>query len=323
MPGDRIPHLRGRQLAKVEVRRKHRGTGHVRQVALLLVARRRAGKIRQPPPGPGLAGLPCLAQPFGPVGRGGEQPPAVQRFARRPERRRRQGIRSRGGRRRWQMLRQRAPEGCVYLVQPAAAGRDRARRSKVIAVVAAQVELLGDRAFGVAPPGLVMPQAVDGAGTGLAADCRQFLVTAAPAQDQARAACAQRRVKAGQTVVQPPPGCGAHPAMLGDLVVEHIDRNHRAMLRRGEERRLIRDTQVAPQPDDCRIGHPPALPNHGRNWLAANRQTCPFGQVRPAAQTGSAAVPPTVQVWPLASSLPRSATLPARALASWPSSVSS
>jgi hypothetical protein len=87
--------------------------------------------------------------------------------------------------------------------------------------------------LGIAPPRLDMVQGMDLARAGFRAS-RPALVARPPApQDQARALLRKLRIQAGQRMVQPPARSPAHAAVLRRLVIEHIDRDHRAPRRGG------------------------------------------------------------------------------------------
>ena len=86
------------------------------------------------------------------------------------------------------MIAQRAPEGGVDFIETAAAGLHRSRRREVIAVVTYEIEALRDRALGIAPPRLVMTEAMHGAGPAFPGNLRQFVLALAAPQDQPRTA---------------------------------------------------------------------------------------------------------------------------------------
>lgn len=225
------------------------------QVPLLVITRRDLGKSAESHLRARFARRPFAFEPSRPIGPGRQQFPIVQPVRGGPAVGRIEAFgRIQGGRRR-HMIAQRAPEGGVDFIETAAAGLHRARRREVIAVVTSKIEPLRDRALSIAPPWLVMTEAMDGAGPALLGNLRQFLFAFAAPQDQPRAARAQVFVEPREAVMQPPARRAAHRAVPRRFVVENIDGNDRTRRRRSDKRRLIGEPQIAAKPQDRRRRH--------------------------------------------------------------------
>ena len=104
------------------------------------------------------------------------------------------------------------------------------------------------RPLGIAPPGFVVPDRMDAPRAHFPCQFAQYFPRPPPAKDQPRAALAQAGVKTGQAVVQPPTARPAYRAVAGCLVIQHIDGDHRSLMARRDQRRLIREAQVAAEP---------------------------------------------------------------------------
>ena len=124
---------------------------------------------------------------------------------------------------------------------------------------------LGQRPLGIAPPRFVVPQCVDRSGTRFADQFGQHLRHPTAPQNELRAMLVQVGGQRGEAVVQPPAARAAHCAVSGRLVVEHIDRDNRAAFGGGAQGGVVSQSQVAPEPDDLRSGHPLAARSAGRD----------------------------------------------------------
>jgi hypothetical protein len=109
-----------------------------------------------------------------------------------------------------------------------------------------EIQRPGDRLLGIAPPGFIVVEGMDAPCPRLAPELRESIGRFSPAQDEPGPACAQIVIERGEAVMQPPARCGAHATMRRGLVIENIDRQHRAFRTGRQQCRLIGQAQVAP-----------------------------------------------------------------------------
>jgi hypothetical protein len=107
----------------------------------------------------------------------------------------------------------------------------------VVAVV--EAERVTQRLFRFAPPRFVVPNRVDARRTGFLHQRREFRDAIAAAQDQPAALVVQRFTERGQRMVQPPALRSTDPPVAWHVVVEDVDRDHRAFVRSGDEGGLV------------------------------------------------------------------------------------
>ena len=117
---------------------------------------------------------------------------------------------------------------------------------------------------------VVKPRPPDLHSPGLRDQRPQHVERPAPPQDQPRACRLQRAGKNRQPLAQPEPRCSAH--RLHDLVVDK-DRDDRPAPRHGgREGRMIREPQVAAQPED---DGPPVAHQAAASCMPAPARPCP------------------------------------------------
>ena len=118
-----------------------------------------------------------------------------------------------------------------------------------------KVEHLAHRAFGIAPPRLDMRHGVHAPGAGFGGQLGQHRFRAPAPQHQPRAARPQVGIEADKAMMQPPPRRRPHPPVPGRLVIELIDRHDRPFRQRSQQRWLVRQPQIAAQPEEGGTGH--------------------------------------------------------------------
>jgi|GEM_PF-2093137 len=123
-------------------------------------------------------------------------------------------------------------------------------RRKIIAIMQAELMILGDGCFGLLPPRLIMTKRMDAARARLLRQPGQDFVRLALAQNEPGALAFERRRQRRKAVVRPPALGAADPPIAWRLVVEHVDGDDRTSTRGRRECGLVGETKILPEPDD-------------------------------------------------------------------------
>ena len=105
----------------------------------------------------------------------------------------------------------------------------------------------------LAPPWFVMANRMDSGRTRFRRQFRQLVHRVPAPKDQPRAMPREVGCQRCERMVQPPAACRAHAAVTWRIVVQHVNRDHRAELGGGMKRLLIDKPQIAPQPYNLRF----------------------------------------------------------------------
>ena len=253
----RVPHLHRRQLAPMQVRRQHRGSGRIAgDVAGLAVAvEPLAEEVAQPRRSTGLAGGPGVAQAAGPVRLRRQQVPVREAVAlRRPVRARdaprRRQRRFRIGQRPAAVGERRVDGVAATCLGPDRIQIEQGRHPVLDEADAVRLQRPRDRFVLAARPGLVHQPALHAAGADLAGELRDDAGGIAPAQDQPGPGRLDVMRQRRQAVMQPPARGAPGRPVVGRRPVQHEHREHGSSL--GECRgqgAVVGQAQILSEPE--------------------------------------------------------------------------
>ena len=246
---DMMPNCRRRNLSEMQMRRQARCARLRRHIARAIIIGNVIEKAAQRTVRARLSRRPDV-EPGRPIWTGRQQAPVCQCIAAR----RRAFDTFGGGQRlgRWHPVQQCAPIGRENLVAPAATRADGVRMREIIAVV--QNQVFAQLAVDTLPPGFVKPRRVNGLCAGFGLQRLQFGHAVAAAQHQRRAMLAERLRQRGQAVMQPPALRTADGMRTRRAIVEDIHRQHFAISRSRNQRAIVGQAKVLPEPEDRRFG---------------------------------------------------------------------